>query len=46
MVENFCWEFTGGKLYASTEIFNSYLPEPEVRQYTRADIIKIIEEML
>lgn len=46
MVDGFYWEFTGGKLYASTEIFNSYLPGPEVRQYTRNDLIKIIEEML
>ena len=46
MVEGFCWEFTGGKLYASNEIFNAYLPGPNVRQYTKADIIKIIEGML
>ena len=46
MVDGFYWEFTGGKLYASNEIFNSYLPGPEVRQYTRNDLIKIIEAML
>lgn len=46
MVNGFYWEFTGGKLYASDKIFNAYLPGPEVRQYTRTDIIKIIEEML
>ena len=43
-VDNFCWEFTGGKLYASDKIFNAYLPGPEVRQYTKADLIQIIKE--
>lgn len=45
-VDGFYWEFTGGKLYASNDTFNSYLPGPEVRQYTRKDIIKIIEEYI
>ena len=44
-LKDFCYEFTGGKLYASDKTFNAYLPGPEVRQYTKAEIIKMAEAM-
>lgn len=42
-VNGFCWEITGGRLYCSDKIFNAYLPGPDVKVYTKAQIIRLVE---
>jgi hypothetical protein len=46
MVDGFCWEFSSGRLFCSDQVFNSRLPGPEVRIYTKQQIISLVEERL